>query len=418
MASGSASEGSDAAGGARPEEGKPSPAHLPLRKMISPRPWKLWGVSFIFLLTGACILATGWNLTVDPSFGGPGVARLFHWEQGSLIEIYSCVTLFLIGQVSFLIWCVRSFSLKDFRGRYRGWTWCAATGFTAAFAIATDAHLAFSETILWKWPIQYPEIQTLAWLVPAALGGAITFRIMHAEMQDCRLGRFFLWTGSLAAIALAVLTLNVELPVVLDPEHQQAVQYGLLMFAPWSVFSSLLFFARHVIHVTAEPCQARPSRLRRRSKKEEQSDTSAGSKSPAEKATTTKVAESTADSGDTASDEPDAEETAPKAAAKPKRKAAPRKRTAPATKTKQKTTTAAKSDPQPVDEPQETPAPKPAEVKASEPKPVEEAVEENQESVSMLDGPDPESLKGLSKRERRQLRKQWREAQREGRKAA
>jgi hypothetical protein len=87
--------------------------------------------------------------------------------------------------------------------------------------------------------------------------------LVHAylvrEMRDCRTSLSFLWLAFLLAGATASLVLGRPLPV---PELQaRLLECGVALLFVVCVFSSLLFHARHVVYVCVDPPAIRPSRL-------------------------------------------------------------------------------------------------------------------------------------------------------------
>ena len=120
------------------------PAHFPLRKVISIRYWKLAAVIFLATLAGAGALAGGWAAATHREQLGPGFVLFFRLDAARLIRGFAAVGLLLAGQLALLISWVRSQSLQDFNGRYRGWVVCAILAFLGTMALETQLTAAWS----------------------------------------------------------------------------------------------------------------------------------------------------------------------------------------------------------------------------------------------------------------------------------
>jgi hypothetical protein len=232
------------------------PSYFPLRKLISARWWKHAGVAFLGLLLAAGILAGGWAAETHAARLGPGLVKFFELKQARLVRGYIATALFLASQLAFLIWWLRSQSLQDFNGRYRGWACCAFLGFVAAFAIQTEALRAWSQTVDWLWRAEFWNKRTLSWMVPTIFCGLPVWRFLHREMRACRLSLTLLCLVVLLGGGFAALEVCGPLPVPALPSR--LIQCGIAMLAAQCLFLSLLFHARHAIYISVEPPADRP----------------------------------------------------------------------------------------------------------------------------------------------------------------
>jgi hypothetical protein len=227
------------------------PSHFPLRKMISPRLWKHAGLALLGVLFAAAILVSGWAAETHAGRIGPGLAQLFDLSGARLVRWYLSTMLFLAGELALLIWWLRSQSLQDFNGRYRGWACCAVVALLAAFAIQTDAFDTYHNTIDWMWHVDLRHKQTLIYLVPAILCGLPAWRFLYQEMRDCRLSLAFLSLSIVFGAGLAACAACGPLP--LPALTARLVQCGIAMLAAHCLFLSFLFQARYAIYFTVEP---------------------------------------------------------------------------------------------------------------------------------------------------------------------
>lgn len=227
------------------------PAGLPFPKLVSPRIWKHLFIGAVAFVAGGGILWTGSQQTALGHAGGPGLVRLFNLTDSPAVACYNSALLLLAAQLALLIRWVRSQSLHDFGGRYTIWGWAALSLLVFAGSIATNAHLAFSESIHWRWQLGFERSETLVWLIPAVTMGAALFWLLERDMRGSRLSRYLLWTAGFSFVGAIILQLA---PVEIADAHKQRLfKTGASMMGHWAVFLSLLVHARHVIYQTAEP---------------------------------------------------------------------------------------------------------------------------------------------------------------------
>ena len=364
-------------------------------------------------------MSAGASVSRWERFFGPGAARLFAIEEARVARCCGMLLLLASSQLALVIWWARSRSPRDFAGEYRIWSWASAVLFGAACAVATDAHHAWSETILWLWQTDFRHHATLAWLTPVALIGGMLFSSLLREMAESRINATMLSLAAGGGFAAALCSfVRGE-----DPRTLEFVRQGSILFAEVSLFSALLLHARYVAYWSADPPPRRLSRvwaligrvrlprvrlprirLRRASAATERdsADTQAEGVKPAKasrrssraakqekKATAKRAAapplkEEGASEGTWGDEEAEVPETAPVIPAVP---------------------------PAPQRE-----APPKFERRAPEVELARGGEEASERSASephyRIDSPDKSMLKGLSKRERRRLQQEWREQQR------
>lgn len=441
------------------------PLRFPLRKLISRKAWKHWLLGVGALATGGALLWIAARSAAGGETAGRHFLRMFDPVHGRVLPVYQSVLLAIGGQLALLIGWTRSRSQEDFHGRYRMWAWCAAGCFAAAGTILTDAHLAFGETVATLWKLSHPQAPLFAWLVPVCISGLIVFRGVRAEMAENRGGSALLHLAAIcgliaAADRLGWLTAGVErlqaesLAPLVDIITHPLFANGTLSAAAVFLLTAMLLHARHVIHVSPEPPAMRRSLLRKaigaifRRRSAEPGDEPTG-ESPGDSKSVT--ASASADGGDDKS-----------ARTKPLIQAASKRRAEAATETSEtvrdsqprrslwgrlfgrKTSgdTVAPATDTPADEKASPSAGKRPSGKASpasggnssrsaaqsgpssprwdddddgdEDEEYDTRAARRSRKRSRIDrpAPDPEVLKGLSKRERRQVRKQLREQQR------
>lgn len=236
--------------------------HFPLRKLISPRRWKHWGLATAALCVGSLILALGADAARLEATLGPGGRRLFDLAAGRAATAYSSLLWLLSGQLAVLIWWARSRSLQDFDGRYRIWSWTSAMCLVGALSLASGAHLAWSETFLWLSSIQFWNCGPLVWMAPAAGCGAVMLRELHQEMRGCRASLAMLWLAVVGWAAAA--TFRLAGGFADETSARDLIHAGTAMLGHLCLFTSFLLHSRHVLYESADPARRRPKKLARR----------------------------------------------------------------------------------------------------------------------------------------------------------
>ena len=366
----------------RPLPARPPSEQFPLRRIISRAQWKLALSLFGVTCVATLILALGHLPRFAGGAYGPGVERLAADHAARLTTVVIGGLLLAAAQLSWLIRWARSRSLRDFRARYRIWWWSAAALAISGLSILIDAPAALAATIAWatNWP---PILGGLAAyeLAPALVAIVLLFPGLQRDMRGCRTSRAFLFMATLIFLAAGGATLASDSFVNLMRNAIPQVAPQLVIQSLWlagtiNLFAAFLFHARFVIYESVEPpASAKDTR---------QKQTAA----PTEKAVA-KARSSTSQSANQ----------------KPTPQSSP----------------AAKS--QPIAKPAaQTPPAKP-EVQASEPPVISKATPDDRWAeigtievdgrVIRLDGPE-DPMKGLSKRERRKVRKAIKDHQRNG----
>ena len=411
--------------------------HFPVRKVISRRPWKVIACCFAVLASAAGLIVTAWLGVTQPELLGPALVSLFQLPQPRAMLAAETGMTLLAGQLCLLIWWARSRSLQDFNGRYHFWLSAAFTCFGISMCTASGLHTAVVETLSLRQSL--PTIEGLSasdllvavWLAPTALIILVVARGMTREMSGNRAGLLFhraavllfmLWAGSQLELsrhqllALSSHSLVQDQPAlatgmaaVLDQLPLVAASAGLL--STCLLFLATLLHTRYVIFLSVNPPQARPSLLMRvlrgltgRNRKQNSSE--------AEGASNSDDAAAHDDSQSAGTNDETTEEAAKPVRSRRSTGSTRTRRTAAASAPKSTVTTAA---PEPA---KAAPAAATASAAADETDAEDEDSGQGREPLSLrasraLDAERQEQLKGLSKRERRKLRKQWRDEDRE-----
>ncbi|WP_299468062.1 hypothetical protein [uncultured Gimesia sp.] len=371
----------------------------PLRTIIFPKRWKLALYYLpVFLCFSGLIAADFYRsefCTPDSALSG-----YLSLKQSPLPLYLTGCLLFVSGQISLLIASLRTQSLHDFSGRYRLWKWVAGGLFLFALCTTTKLHHVWATTVielrLFDWG---PHTPLLAWLVPGLALGLSVSLMTYLEMRGDRAGLNF----TIIAVAAYVANLTFMFTGNLIPWEAQhyLIGAGLLYFAHWSLFTSLLFHTHHLLYRSVDLPEKVPSRLkqhaakylhRRRIKKKARRVAKAIIQ---KERLAVRLAQQ------------QAKETAVIAADAAKKskivKAAAERSTPPA---KSPVVETAETRPAKSSEPVAVNKSAPAQPAPEQPSKVEK------KTIRVDSAHDPELLKGLSKRERKKLQKQWRDEER------
>lgn len=419
---------------------------FPLRTLIFPRRWKLALYYLpVLLCFSGLIAADFYRDQLVPA--GTALSGFLSLKASPLLSLLGGGLLFVAGQAALLIAALRTQSLHDFSGRYRLWKWIACGLFLFALCLTTGLHHIWAQTVidlqLFDWGT---HTRLLAWLLPALLIGLSVACMAYLEMRGDRAGLNLL----ILAGATYVLSLTFQFTDNLIPgaAWHHLIDAGLFYFAHWCLFTSLLLHTHHLLYRSVDLPEKAPSRLkhategylyRRRLKRKarrvakalqrkarllekEQAKKERAEKQQAEKARLEQErAEAEKLKAERAAEAAEKKNAAKQAAAE-KKAAATAAKSAPPKKAMKKAT-------EPPAEPTETPAEQ--EVTAEEPPQKEEtpaaekppaqsrsskraktSAKTTQQNIRVDQKHDPAQLKGLSKRERRKLQKQWREEER------
>ena len=371
---------------------KPSrPANLSLRSVV---PRSVWAVlAWSLLLLGACdaVIAAAWFQDSVPEMFRVAHKSVFGVDSPYAATWTTSVLLVIAAQLALVIGWVRSHCLTDFDGRYRSWTRVAISWLVIAGIVGTGAHQAISQVLVAQFEFEGVwQREVLAWLLPLAALGASVILVMDGEMKTSRSARLLLWFSTATAVAGLVLVLEPTLihEAVIErfPHMLAFLKLAAMVSAPALMVVSMGVFLRHVVHVSPEPAPRRKWRSKKMFSEEE--DQLVDEETTAEET----ADEETADE-ELVEEEEYAEEYAEEQ--------------------QQEDDRYGEIEEQEVEEHDyaysEYDEPTGSRFQDDE---SHYRIDESESSSSNA-FPDPEALKGLSKRERRRMRKRWRQQQRQ-----
>lgn len=354
-------------------DSKPSPlAKLSLRSVVPRSGWIVAAWSLLILGLSGTVVAAAWYEQAGIRMLGGAYTRLLGLESTRVGTWVASGLLVFAAQLSLVIGWVRGHCLTDFDGRYRAWTRVGISWLVIAAVVGTGAHQSLADFLLIRFGFEgIWQREILTWLMPLAALVASVGWVMNGELKTSRMARVMLWGSAL--VAAGGLALVLEPTLIKDdivkqvPRAVALLKLATLVSAPGLLVVAMLVFLRHVVHVSPEPAPRRRWRKARLSRSDEMTD-ELTEDAEEERLETEKEDEEYAE-GYTEEYEDEEEDEAYSGY------------------------TDDEDDNDSADE-------------------HEYRFDESEPSGGF---PDPEALRGLSKRERRRLRKQWRQEQRESR---
>jgi hypothetical protein len=161
-------------------------------------------------------------------------------------------TLFLAlsAQLGMLIGWYRARCRLDFGGRYLVWPWAVGLFAVAAFCVATDAHTAFgalaerSEWLPWR-------VGTVVWLLPCCIAALPITLLLDRDMRNSRSSLFVLRTA--VTLWLAGAWLELYQPELQAQAWYTLARLLIPVFASTTLFVGLWHHARVVAYVCPDP---------------------------------------------------------------------------------------------------------------------------------------------------------------------
>lgn len=212
--------------------------------------WRIWTYA---ALIGLVLIGAGFALARPTAFRTeltPVTRHLLQGDRPVLAVLLQTTFCFVAAQMSLLIGWYRAQCKLDFRGYYRVWPWTAAVFGLAALSSATNAHGLFGEIISTTGLIHWrPAI--VAWLLPASL---MALPLVLLVDRDVRRSRSSLYTLRVAWIlALASAGLELFATDLTSMPWAPTARIILPMIVAATVFVGLWLHARIVAYVCPDP---------------------------------------------------------------------------------------------------------------------------------------------------------------------
>lgn len=230
-----------------------------LVKSAAAAPWvpvsefRLWMYAVLigFFISGAAFaLAT--PMSVRPELA-PLTKHLLEGDRPALAVFIQTAFCFVCAQLSLLIGWYRAQCKLDYRGLYRVWPWAAAVFGATAICLATNAHGLSGQIVESVHLLQWrPSV--VAWLLPLTLAALPLIVLID---RDVRRSRSSLYTLRMAWILLLA-SASLELCAVDLANQPWAAKARIIvpLFAAATLFVGLWLHARVVAYICPDPPEA------------------------------------------------------------------------------------------------------------------------------------------------------------------
>ncbi len=158
----------------------------------------------------------------------------------------------LSAEAMLLIWWIRSLSPKDFRGRYRVWSWAALTTVFVAAAIGTHAAPALRAIVRFLTAVDDPRQVDWFWQLPAAVAvGGVATSVLR-DLRADRRGRLLFQ----AACCLYMLAVMATHWYVFPDRVMRMLASVFATGGHVLLFGACLLHTHFVLYVTNDPPEA------------------------------------------------------------------------------------------------------------------------------------------------------------------
>lgn len=218
--------------------------------------WRIWTYG---AMLGLVLIAVSFALARPNAFRpelAPLTNHLLHGSHPVLASLTQAGLWFACAQMAMLIGWYRARCKLDFGGRYRVWTWAAVLFALAAVCSATHAHHLIGEIISrGGWLIWRGE--TVSWLLPTCI---VALPLCLQMDRDVRRGRSTLYTLRVCWL-LGLTTAILELfSTELRPfAWFTAARLIVPLFAAATLFLGLWLHARVVAYICPDPPESEDS---------------------------------------------------------------------------------------------------------------------------------------------------------------
>ena len=224
----------------------------PLKRLLHYKVWRLWLIATSLTGILAGVLYCSW--IVENNEEHPALELLFAVQGGRLYPVMYAGLLLMAGQMSWLIGWARSRSPVDFSGRFRVWSPIGLFYSGLSLGIVLQADEILNQSIEHAG-IEMPwTVAEWNWMIPVGGLSLLVLWITHGEMRTSRIARVHLWLGVLC------LTVGLSVPYLAEINLPAIAQLGLKLGGLMLICQSLLWFGRQVLYVSSDPAKQQPSR--------------------------------------------------------------------------------------------------------------------------------------------------------------
>lgn len=212
---------------------------------------RCWLTIALLAVPSITALLLGFIQATHPQQLPAGLAPLLNFSTGTIWPVMSGLSLLITSQLAWIIYWYRRHSPRDFEGHYKIWIWTSITwGFLGVVAL-TRFHTIVSEAFLATAQVDLSAFRTFIWLAPVA---ALVLELLYGLDRELSASR-----GSWSLLCVSAIGALLYIPQVSgwQPTTDLALNSLLLqvtgVVTTFSLLLSHFYFARYVIHVSANP---------------------------------------------------------------------------------------------------------------------------------------------------------------------
>jgi hypothetical protein len=212
--------------------------------------WRLWTyATLIGLVISGAAFALATPMLFRPELA-PLTKHLLEGDRPALAVLIQTIFCFLCAQLSLLIGWYRAQCKLDFRGLYRVWPWAAAVFGTAAICLATNTHTLLGQIVESSHLLQWrPSV--VAWLLPLTIAASPLVVLIDRDVRRSRSSLYTLraaWMLSLASASLELCAIDLT-----DQPWAAKARIIVPLFAAGTLFVGLWLHARIVAYICPDP---------------------------------------------------------------------------------------------------------------------------------------------------------------------
>lgn len=221
-------------------------------------PWKLWSLT-AFIMTA--LVSLQYMVFYTPTFRpelSDALTPLIAGENPRLVSYLKIVFWTLSGQLAMLIGWHRAQSRLDFRGRYRIWPWAAALLFLSGFCVATQLHVGLG-AVLQNANLIELNWRDWGWLLPLSTVACPMAWLIDRDLRRSR-SSLILYRISLMCLLTGIIVRQYS-PTWIPEQLALRVTTVCGLFGPALLMLSLWVHGWYVAYVTPDPPTTRSWQL-------------------------------------------------------------------------------------------------------------------------------------------------------------
>lgn len=220
------------------------------------RPWVMWLTVSSAVL---CTLLASWLLAAHdslPRLLDPITRRLFVPQDPAFAVVLESFGWMAAGQLCLLVgWC-RSRSSLDFKGRYRLWYWVGAVSLAVGVCRLLDLHVAMAEILLEFTQWRFWNAANVLWTGTSLVVAMLLVRSLDRDMRSSPISLWSLRFSAVLMMACLCVRLALDRSASLTGSANASAETSLAILRLWTAAAVAVtswLHLRHVVYITADP---------------------------------------------------------------------------------------------------------------------------------------------------------------------